>query len=84
MKYRGRVVVTLKSGVFDPQGVTIKNALHSLSFESVEEVKTGKFFEVLFDAENDAEAEKLLEAMCHQLLANPIIEDFDFSLEKVK
>ncbi len=83
MKYRGKVIVTLKDGVFDPQGVTIKNALHSLSFENVEEVKTGKFFEVLFYAESDAEAERLLKEMCHQLLANPIIEDFSLSLEKI-
>ncbi|MCD6156318.1 MAG: phosphoribosylformylglycinamidine synthase subunit PurS [Candidatus Atribacteria bacterium] len=83
MKYRGKVIVTLKDGVFDPQGVTIKNALHSLSFEKVEEVKTGKFFEVLFCAESDVEAEKLLKEMCRQLLANPIIEDFSFSLEKI-
>ncbi|HPZ81526.1 MAG TPA: phosphoribosylformylglycinamidine synthase subunit PurS, partial [Candidatus Atribacteria bacterium] len=51
MKYRGKVVITLKPGVFDPQGATICNALHALSYREVEEVKTGKYLEIILESE---------------------------------
>lgn len=81
MKYRGKIVVVLRPGVFDPQGVTIKNALHTLGYGEVEEVKTGKFFEVILEAENEALAGRRLQEMCDQLLANPVIERYSFEVE---
>ncbi len=81
MKFRGKIVITLKPGVFDPQGVTIKSALHSLGYQETDEVKTGKYFEINIDSSNLDTAQKRLEEMCDQLLANPVIENFHFTVE---
>ena len=84
MKYRGKVIVTLKPGVFDPQGVTIRNALHTLSFREVEEVKAGKYLEILLESETRSQAEKRIQEMCDQLLSNPVIESYSYQLEEIK
>ncbi|HXL01867.1 MAG TPA: phosphoribosylformylglycinamidine synthase subunit PurS [Candidatus Atribacteria bacterium] len=84
MKYRGKVIVTLKPGVFDPQGVTIRSALHTLSYREVEEVKTGKYFEIVLELENLSQAEKRLQGMCDQLLSNPVIESYSYQIEEMK
>ncbi|HPT63674.1 MAG TPA: phosphoribosylformylglycinamidine synthase subunit PurS [Candidatus Atribacteria bacterium] len=84
MKYRGKVIVTLKPGVFDPQGVTIRNALHTLSFREVEEVKAGKYLEIILESENRSQAEKRIQEMCDQLLSNPVIESYSYQLEEIK
>ncbi|MGC8777647.1 MAG: phosphoribosylformylglycinamidine synthase subunit PurS [Candidatus Caldatribacteriaceae bacterium] len=81
MKCHGKIIVVLRPGVFDPQGVTVRNALHTLGYGEVEEVKTGKFFEVVLEAENEEQARKRLQEMCDQLLANPVIERYSFELE---
>ncbi len=82
MKYCGKVVVTLKPGVFDPQGMTIKNALHALSYREVEEVETGKYFKITLGAESKEEAEQRVREMCDRLLANPVIEQYIFEIEE--
>ena len=84
MKYRGKVIVTLKPGVFDPQGVTIRSALHTLSYREVEEVKVGKYFEIILELENYSQAEKRIQEMCDQLLSNPVIESYSYQLEEIK
>ncbi|NLJ49076.1 MAG: phosphoribosylformylglycinamidine synthase subunit PurS [Candidatus Atribacteria bacterium] len=81
MKFRGKIIITLKPGVFDPQGVTIKSALHSLGYQETEEVKTGKYFEIHLESSSLEAAQKRLEEMCDQLLANPVIEKFQFTIE---
>jgi len=77
-----RVYVTLKPTVNDPQGLTIKGGLHSLGFTSVESVRAGKYMEIRLDGDSRQEAERLLNEMCKQLLANPIIENYRFELEE--
>ena len=78
--YLARVYVTLKPTVNDPQGLTIKGALHSLGFADVESVRAGKYLEVWLDAKDKKQAEKQLTEMCRKLLANPVIEDYRFEL----
>jgi phosphoribosylformylglycinamidine synthase len=77
-----RVYVTLKPTVNDPQGLTIKGGLHSLGFTSVDSVRAGKYMEIRLDGDSRQEAERLLNEMCRQLLANPIIENYRFELEE--
>ncbi len=81
--YLARVYVTLKPTVNDPQGITIRGALHSLGFADVESVRAGKYLEVSLAAKDRAEAEKQLTEMCRKLLANPVIEDYRFELEEL-
>ena len=79
--FLAKVYVTLKPTVNDPQGLTIKGGLHSLGFSSVESVRAGKYMEIRLDGDSRQEAERLLNEMCRQLLANPIIENYRFELE---
>ena len=73
---KARVHVRLKAGVLDPQGKAIGNALHSLGFEGVDEVRQGKLIELQLSDTDLAAARSRVEAMCKQLLANPVIEDY--------
>jgi len=74
------ITVTLKNGVLDPQGRAIAQALHSLGFGDVEDVRQGKLLEVKLKAVDEATAREELDAMCRQLLANPIIENYRVEL----
>lgn len=65
--------VMLKNGVLDPQGKAIGQALHGMGFAEVGEVRQGKVIEIALNGEAD---EQRLAAMCEQLLANPVIEDY--------
>ena len=80
--FLARVYVTLKPTVNDPQGLTIRGGLHSLGFESVEDVRAGKYIEITLDGDDKASAEKQVTEMCQKLLANPVIEDFRFELKE--
>lgn len=75
------VRVTLKRGVLDPQGKAIQRGLADLGFEEVEEVRVGKYIEVRLSGVSTDEAERRVRAMCEQLLANPVIEDFTVDIE---
>jgi phosphoribosylformylglycinamidine synthase len=78
---KARIHVALKPGVLDPQGKAIGNALVQLGFAGVGEVRQGKLIELDL-AENDpARARERVEAMCRDLLANPVIETYAIELE---
>jgi phosphoribosylformylglycinamidine synthase subunit PurS len=79
---RARVYVTLKRGVLDPQGETVKGALESLGFAGVQDVRIGKFMVISLNGVSREEAGRRVEAMCKKLLANPVIEDYRFELEE--
>ena len=81
--FLARVHVTLKPTVNDPQGLTIRGALHSLGFPDVADVRAGKYMEIRLDAPDRAAAEAQVSEMCRKLLANPVIEDFRFELAAV-
>ena len=66
----------LKSGVLDPQGKAIGNALGSLGFKGIGEVRQGKLIEIDLTETDPAEARVQVEAMCKGLLANPVIEEY--------
>lgn len=68
------VKVTLRKGVLDPQGKAIGNALHSLGFAEVGDVRQGKFIEIEVP---DGTSQDRLKDMCQKLLANPVTEDFE-------
>jgi len=81
--FLARVYVTLKPTVNDPQGLTIKGALHSLGFTDVDSVRAGKYMELRLQAKDKKAAEKQVGEMCSKLLANPVIEEFRFEIESV-
>jgi phosphoribosylformylglycinamidine synthase subunit PurS len=73
---RARVFVTLKPSVFDPQGRTIAEALHSLGYAAVADVRQGKYFELDVDTEQAAQARKVAAEVADKVLANPVIESY--------
>jgi len=79
--YLAKVYVTLKPTVNDPQGLTIKGALHNLGFASVEDVRAGKYIEVSIEEKDLNQARKQIDEMCRKLLANPVIENYRFEME---
>ena len=81
--YLAKVYITLKPTVNDPQGLTIKGALHNLGFASVEDVRAGKYIEVRIEENDPAKAQEQMNEMCRKLLANPVIENYRFDLEKL-
>jgi phosphoribosylformylglycinamidine synthase PurS subunit len=82
--YIAKVYITLKPTVNDPQGLTIRGALHTLGFSTVQEVRAGKYIEIKIQ-ENDREKAKAeAQDMCKKLLANTVIENFRFELEPLE
>jgi len=80
---KARVHVSLKAGVLDPQGKAIGNALASLGFTGIGEVRQGKLIEIEIeiDGNDPTAAREKVEAMCKELLANPVIENYAIELE---
>ena len=81
--YLAKVHVSLKPTVNDPQGLTIKGALHNLGFVDVTDVRAGKYIEVKIDQDYEDKAREQTDQMCRKLLANPVIESYFFELEKI-
>ena len=83
---RVRVYVTPKQGILDPQGATVERALPALGFNGVSGVRIGKFIELDLEAPGTStdEARAQVDEMCRKLLANPIIEDFTFTIDDVQ
>jgi phosphoribosylformylglycinamidine synthase len=81
--FLAKIYITLKPGVNDPQGLTIRGGLHQLGFDTVTDVRAGKYMEVRLDQDDSEEAGDRVIEMCDQLLANPIIEQFRFELEPI-
>ena len=73
---RARVYVTLKPSVFDPQGRVVADALQTLGYDDVRDVRQGKFFEVELEAADRDAAEARVAEMAAKLLANPVIESY--------
>ena len=71
-----KVIVTLKSGVLDPQGKAIQQTLNGMGFANVKDVRQGKYFDIYIDESDEQKAKLSAEEICKKLLANQVIEDF--------
>lgn len=76
------VYITLKPGVLDPQGKAIQESLQSLGYQEVGDARVGKYIEL--QVEEGPNIEERITEMCDRLLANPVIENYQFDLEEVK
>lgn len=81
--YLAHVNVMLRPLINDPQGLAVRDGLHSLGFGGVTGVRVGKRIDITLDAASADEAEAAVRGMCSQLLANPIIEDFELEVAEV-
>ena len=71
-----KVIVTLKSGVLDPQGKAIQQTLNGMGFANVKDVRQGKYFDIDIDENDEQKAKLSVEEICKKLLVNQVIEDF--------
>ena len=71
-----KVIVTLKSGVLDPQGKAIQQTLNGMGFANVKDVRQGKYFDIDIEESDEQKAKLSAEEICKKLLANQVIEDF--------
>ena len=71
-----KVVVTLKSGVLDPQGKAILQTLNGMNFKEAKDVRQGKYFDIEINSNNEKKAKSIVQEMCKKLLANLVIEDY--------
>jgi phosphoribosylformylglycinamidine synthase len=81
-KFSAEVFVVLKALVNDPEGFVIRDALRTIGFNEVASVRSGKFLTIELETEDAAEAEARLTQMCDKLLANPVIEEYRFSVKE--
>lgn len=79
-RWRADVFVTLKPVVNDPQGLAIRDGLHMLGYNEVDAVRAGKFIQLWVEGDDSAAAEERVTQMCDKLLANPVIEQYRFTL----
>jgi phosphoribosylformylglycinamidine synthase subunit PurS len=78
-RYRVAVHIVPRRGVLDPQGKAVADALHSLGFGDVQDVRVGRHLVIDTQANAASEAEQAVRAMCTRLLANPVTEDFEIA-----
>lgn len=78
---KAKITITLRKGILDPQGQAVAHALQGLGFDAVQDARQGKMIELtLADGTNAEEAKAQLEKMCQQLLANPVMEDYQVEM----
>ncbi|HEX2167111.1 MAG TPA: phosphoribosylformylglycinamidine synthase subunit PurS [Longimicrobiales bacterium] len=80
--YTAEVRITPRAGLLDPEGKAVQNALHSLEFDGVEDVRVGRLIRLRLNADDDAGAQQTADDMCRRLLANPVTEDYEIVLVK--
>jgi phosphoribosylformylglycinamidine synthase PurS subunit len=82
--YQANIHITLKPVVNDPPGLAIRDSLHNLGYTGVQTVRSGKYLQVYLTAGTEDAARAQIDSMCQRLLANPVIEDYSFTLQKTE
>jgi phosphoribosylformylglycinamidine synthase subunit PurS len=82
-KWLANIRVTLKPVVNDPPGLAIRDALHNLGYDGVRAVRSGKYLQAYLSADNQDDAQRMVNSICERLLANPVIEDYRFDIEPI-
>lgn len=79
--YSAKITVTLRKSILDPQGKAIEHAISTLGYKEVSDVRSGKLFEVKISCATREDAERVTNEICKKLLANPVMEDYAFTIE---
>ena len=80
--FTARIQVTLRPSILDPQGKAVEHAIASLGVPSVNNVRIGKYIVLSVDEPSEDNARAATEEICQRLLANPVMEDYSFELER--
>jgi phosphoribosylformylglycinamidine synthase subunit PurS len=75
------VYVSLKKTVLDPQGKTIHGALKKMGYKGIDDVRQGKYFEIVLESSSREEAQAEVERIAKEVLTNPVIEEYRYTLE---
>lgn len=78
--YKAQIKVTLRKSILDPQGKTVEHSIQSLGYKDVVDTRIGKYVELKIDSSSEEEAKKITEAVCSKLLANPVMEDYEYTI----
>lgn len=81
--FLAKITITLKKSILDPQGKAVHHALESLNFLTIQDVRIGKYIELKINSSNIEEAKQQTEDACRKLLANIIMENYSFTIEKI-
>ncbi|PPA68990.1 phosphoribosylformylglycinamidine synthase subunit PurS [Jeotgalibacillus proteolyticus] len=76
-----KIHVTLRESVLDPQGTAVKSSLHALNYHEVQDVRIGKYLEVTLEP-TDRPIDEVVKEMCERLLANTVIENYEYEVEE--
>ena len=79
--FKANIHITLRQSILDPQGKATRHALHNLGFGGVNKVRMGKFVEMWIEASDEAEAQSITDDACAKLMANPVMEDYSYTIE---
>lgn len=83
MKFKATIHTSLKKSVLDPQGQTTLHALESMGYKEAKSLRIGKYFELVLEAGDCAQAKESIHAMCDKLLHNPVIEEYSFEIQEM-
>ncbi|SPE52661.1 Phosphoribosylformylglycinamidine synthase, purS [Verrucomicrobia bacterium] len=78
---KAKIIITPKKAVLDPQGKTVQNALTQMGYAGVGAVHVGKYLEIELAGADTESARRQIDAACHAILSNPVIEDYRFEIE---
>jgi phosphoribosylformylglycinamidine synthase len=78
---KAKIIVTPKKAVLDPQGKTVQNALEQMGCKGIGSVHVGKYLEIELPAGDKESWRKKLDEACHQILSNPVIEEYRLEIE---
>ena len=81
--FKAKVLIKRRPSILDPQGKAVEKGAEHLGLKNVRETRIGKYIEFIVDTSDKSSAENEVNEYCHKLLANPIMEDYEFTLEPI-
>jgi len=81
--YLAKIKITLRKSILDPQGKAVEHSIVSLGYSNVEDTRIGKYIELKINAPSEEEAKKLVKEVSEKLLANPVMEDYEYEIESL-
>ena len=83
MKFKAEIDIMPLKALLDPQGKAVTSSLKNLNLQQIENVRIGKHISLEVDAENESDANGMVEDACQKLLANQIMESYEYKLEAI-
>ncbi|MFS8842235.1 phosphoribosylformylglycinamidine synthase subunit PurS [Synechococcus sp. W55.2] len=83
MQFQAQIQIHLRPSVLDPAGAAVQSSLHQLGHTQVQQVRIGKHIQLQLEAPNAETAHRQVDELCHQLLANPVIETYQIQVAAI-